>query len=44
MAEFDPLEPNDAAEAAYRDALLGDDNGREQRTDNYRITLDNPEA
>lgn len=26
------------------DSSKADDNGREQRTDNYRITLDNPEA
>lgn len=26
------------------DQSKADDNGREQRTDNYRITLDNPEA
>lgn len=31
MAEFDHLPPNDADEAAYREALLGDEAGREAR-------------
>lgn len=44
MAEFDPLEPNDAAEAAYRDALLGDDDGREQRRARLMAALPRPES
>lgn len=31
MAEFDPVPPRDAAETAYREALLGDDTGRDAR-------------
>ncbi|WP_457323239.1 ankyrin repeat domain-containing protein [Roseateles sp. P5_E11] len=44
MAEFDPTTPNDAAEAAYREALLGDDAGREQRRARLMAALPRPDV
>jgi len=43
MAEFDPLNPPDATEAAYRDAMLGDEAGREQRRARLMAALPRPE-
>lgn len=43
MAEFDPIPPEDAAEAAYRQALLGDEAGREQRRARLMAALPRPE-
>jgi len=42
--EFDPLNPPDAAEAAYREALLDDDAGRERRRARLMAALPRPEA
>lgn len=44
MAEFDRPGANDPAEAAYRDALLGDETGREQRRARLMAALPRPEA
>jgi hypothetical protein len=44
MAEFDPTTPKDATEAAYAQALLGDDAGREQRRARLMAALPRPDA
>lgn len=44
MAELEPSTPKDAAEAAYAQALLGDDAGREQRRLRLMAALPQPEA
>ncbi len=44
MAEFDPLSPKDADEAAYAQALLGDEVGREQRHARLMAALPRPEV
>jgi len=44
MAEFDPMTPPDAAEAAYREALLADDAGRERRRARLMAALPRPQA
>lgn len=44
MAEFDPVPPKDADEAAYAQALLGDEAGREQRRARLMASLPRPEA
>jgi len=44
MAEFDPLSPKDADEAAYAQALLGHDAGREQRHARLMAALPRPEV
>jgi hypothetical protein len=42
MAEFDPTSPQDATEAAYRQALLADDSGRQQRRERLMAALPPP--
>lgn len=44
MAEHDPIPPKDADEAAYREALLGDEAGREQRRARLMAALPRPET
>ncbi|HEY8879317.1 MAG TPA: ankyrin repeat domain-containing protein [Roseateles sp.] len=44
MAEFDPIPPKDEAEAAYAQALLADDAGREQRRARLMAALPRPQA
>jgi hypothetical protein len=44
MAEFLPTPPEDPAEAAYRRALLGDDDGREARRARLMAALPRPPA
>ncbi|MFG6459603.1 ankyrin repeat domain-containing protein [Roseateles sp. BYS96W] len=44
MAEFEALSPNDPTEAAFREALLGDDAGREQRRVRLMAALPRPPA
>ena len=44
MAEFDPIPASDAAEAAYAQALLGEDAGREQRRARLMAALPRPGA
>ena len=44
MADFDDLTPHDAGEAAYRDALLADDAGRELRRERLLAALPRPPA
>jgi len=44
MAELDPTRPHDATEAAYRDALLADGAGREQRRARLMAALPRPEV
>ncbi len=44
MAEFDPIPSKDATEAAYAQALLGDDVGREQRRARLMAALPRPEV
>lgn len=44
MAEFLPTPPEDPAEAAYRRALLGDDDGRETRRARLMAALPRPPA
>jgi len=44
MAEHDPLTPPDDAEAAYREALLADDAGRDPRRARLMAALPRPQA
>lgn len=44
MAEFEPATPKDAHEAAYAQALLADDAGREQRRARLMAALPRPEV